>query len=82
MQERDFSRRREQRLGFAIQKRERDNFTAGRPLSTQVPNTIDRPSGSQSGQFTVFGSARNNSSLVPVANLNRRIALPPSASVE
>ena len=41
-----------------------------RPVLT---NTIDRPSGSQSGQFTVFGSARNNSSLVPVVNLNRRM---------
>src|SRR6476659_2590628 len=35
VQERDCSRRREQRLRFAIQKRERDDFTAGRPLSTE-----------------------------------------------
>jgi hypothetical protein len=52
---------------------------AASPRST---NTIDRPSGSQPGQLTVFGSARNTSSLVPVLNRNRRIPLPPSASVE
>ena len=45
--------------GWVLQIRRESAITSLRdaPLARST-NTIDRPSGSQSGQFTVFGSAR------------------------